>query len=209
MSGAILAEKLGVIRNTVSRWERGEIIPSMERLSSIAIALDTTLAYLLGENAAADIKPITNNTMLVMVYDMREITSYDDTNISGITGMRGSGEIFVPERLLGVIDNNRPPFAIIMPNDSMRGANMNENDSVVVNPSEQVNNGDPALVIYNGAPMLRWVCYKSNGNIELQPANPNHRVAIVDAPESQDQNIFTIVGRAVVAMAQKDLKSAF
>lgn len=214
MSGAILAEKLGVIRNTVSRWERGEIIPSMERLSSIAAALDTSLAYLLGENAAADRPetkkelPVTHKTMTVVVYEMREIASYD-ISLLGITNMRGSGEILVPEYMLGVIDSGRPPFAIIMPNDSMLGANMNENDSVIVNPSEHVNNGDPALVIYNGTPMLRWVCYKSNGNIELQPANPNHRVAIIDAPDSQNQNIFTIVGRAVVAMAQKDLKSAF
>lgn len=211
MSGATLAKKLGVIMNTVSRWERGERIPSVEKLSSIAAALDVPLNYLLNENTIEEINKELHTVykvMTIFVYDMREITSCYMSSPEAI-GTLGSKEILVPVDIFNIVDSNKPPFAIIMPNDSMHGANMNEKDSVVVNPSEHVNNGDPALVIYNGIPMLRWVCYKSNGDVELQPASPNHRTMIVGASDVQDSNIFTIIGRAVIAMAEKDLKSAF
>lgn len=209
MSGAVLAEKLGVIRNTISRWERGERTPSMEKLSAIAAVLDTTVAYLIDEKTNIEEKKELSaayNIIVIAVYEMQEIASYN-INTLGTIGIER--EVLVPEHILGTIDNKRPPFAIVMPNDSMKGANMNEKDSVIINPAEHVNSGDPALIIYNGTPMLRWVCYKSNGNIELQPANPNHRTVVVEKQHTEDPSVFTIIGRAVVAMAQKDLKSAF
>ncbi|MDR2523727.1 MAG: helix-turn-helix domain-containing protein, partial [Synergistaceae bacterium] len=43
-----LAEKIGVQRNTVWRWENGKASP-MEAIVQIAAALNTTVAYLMGE----------------------------------------------------------------------------------------------------------------------------------------------------------------
>jgi transcriptional regulator with XRE-family HTH domain len=43
-----LAEKIGVQRNTVWRWENDKASP-MEAIVQIAVALDTTVAYLMGE----------------------------------------------------------------------------------------------------------------------------------------------------------------
>ncbi len=40
--GAQLARKVGVERCTVSRWERGEMLPNMKLLKPIAKALDIT-----------------------------------------------------------------------------------------------------------------------------------------------------------------------
>jgi transcriptional regulator with XRE-family HTH domain len=39
LTQAELAERLGVIRNTVSRWERGEATPSLEQLGPLTRAL--------------------------------------------------------------------------------------------------------------------------------------------------------------------------
>lgn len=209
MSGAVLAEKLGVIRNTISRWERGERTPSMEKLSAIAAVLDTTVAYLIDEKTNIEEKKELSaayNIIVIAVYEMQEIASYN-INTLGTIGIER--EVLVPGHILGTIDNKRPPFAIVMPNDSMKGANMNEKDSVIINPAEHVNNGDPALAIYNGTAMLRWACYKPNGDIELQPASANHRTVVVEKQHAENPSVFTIIGRAVVAMAQKDLKTAF
>lgn len=211
MSGAILAEKLGVIRNTISRWERGERNPSMESLSAIASALDTSPAYLLGEGISSEENQgmsIIDKMMSVSVYKIQEISSYN-THPSEPGGMKEYEKLLIPQHTLGVIDINRSPLAVIMPNNSMQGANMSESDRVIVNPAEFVNNGDPALIIYNGTPMVRWVCYKTNGDLELQAANPNHSSVIVEARDKNDPNIITIIGRSVMAIAQKDLKSAF
>ena len=43
-----LAEKVGVKQNSISRYESGVIVPSMEVLVHLAQVLDTTTDYLLG-----------------------------------------------------------------------------------------------------------------------------------------------------------------
>ncbi len=43
-----LAEKIGVKQNSISRYESGIFVPSMEVLVHLAQVLDTTTDYLLG-----------------------------------------------------------------------------------------------------------------------------------------------------------------
>ena len=49
MSQAELADKLHVVRQTVSKWEKGLSVPDAESLTRLAEALDTTVSALLGE----------------------------------------------------------------------------------------------------------------------------------------------------------------
>lgn len=211
MSGAMLAKKLGVIRNTILRWEKGENKPSKHKLSFIASALDTSCSYLLGEDGnyeenqkLSELEKI----MQVPVYRIQEISSYN-INMPTASKIKEVEKVLLSKNILGLIDEDKPPLTIIMPNDSMKGANMNELDRVIVNPVEHVNNGDPALVIYSGTAMLRWICYKPNGDIELQAANPNYSTIIVEARYAKNLNIISVVGRPVLAIAQKGPKSAF
>ena len=57
-----LAVKLHVVRQTISKWEQGLSVPDSDMLISIAEALDTPVATLLGETvaetAADDLKAI-------------------------------------------------------------------------------------------------------------------------------------------------------
>lgn len=46
-----LAEKVGVDTETVSRFERGATLPSLVTLQNLAVALDTTMAELIGESS--------------------------------------------------------------------------------------------------------------------------------------------------------------
>lgn len=48
-----LAIKLNVVRQTVSKWERGLSVPDSEMLISLGEALDVSVGVLLGETAAA------------------------------------------------------------------------------------------------------------------------------------------------------------
>ena len=50
MTGEELAEKLGVIRNTVYRWEAGQRTPSDKDKKRLAEALNTSVGYLTGES---------------------------------------------------------------------------------------------------------------------------------------------------------------
>jgi len=44
-----LAEQIHVVRQTVSKWEKGLSFPDSEMLVALAVALDTTVAALVGE----------------------------------------------------------------------------------------------------------------------------------------------------------------
>ncbi len=52
-----LAERVHVVRQTVSRWERGTSVPDADSLVALARALGVSAAELLGESAMAGKKP--------------------------------------------------------------------------------------------------------------------------------------------------------
>ena len=49
-----LAARLNVVRQTVSKWEKGLSVPDADMLVSLAEALDTKVSILLGEEADAN-----------------------------------------------------------------------------------------------------------------------------------------------------------
>ena len=64
-----LAVKLNVVRQTVSKWERGLSVPDSEMLISISEALETPVSVLLGEtvteNAPEDLKVISEKLEVI------------------------------------------------------------------------------------------------------------------------------------------------
>ena len=50
-----LAKQLGTSTSVIGRYERDEMIPSIEAAKKLSIILDTTVGYLLGENDQADL----------------------------------------------------------------------------------------------------------------------------------------------------------
>jgi len=54
LSQAELAEKLSVVRQTVSKWEQGLSVPDSEMLIKIAESLNTSVSTLLGESVSSD-----------------------------------------------------------------------------------------------------------------------------------------------------------
>ncbi len=54
LSQAELAEKLHVVRQTISKWETGLSVPDATLLTRLAEALDTTVSTLLGEPPVSD-----------------------------------------------------------------------------------------------------------------------------------------------------------
>lgn len=219
MSGDCLAKKLGVIRNTLSRWETGRRLPDIETLQAIANALDTTLGYLVGAEANADVNnQLKSSEALISIDKLIKIPVYDLHFIDlckdfpealGAVSGKDVEMMITTTEIFSTIDDQAPPFAVKMPNLSMRGANMEEGDHIMINPSETIKNGDVALVIYNHVSMIRWVCYKADGNIELQAANPDYKTILVEARFANNPEIFRILGRAVAAITQKDIKNAF
>ena len=57
-----LAERLHIVRQTISRWEKGLSVPDAEMLIQLADILDTTVAILLGK--AVDIEDESNRNTI-------------------------------------------------------------------------------------------------------------------------------------------------
>ena len=52
-----LAERVHVVRQTISKWERGTSVPDADSLMALARALGVSAAELLGESAMAEKEP--------------------------------------------------------------------------------------------------------------------------------------------------------
>ena len=74
-----LAIKLNVVRQTVSKWERGLSVPDSEMLISISDALETPVSTLLGETSveapADDLKAISQKLEIINLQLARKIVS--------------------------------------------------------------------------------------------------------------------------------------
>ena len=62
LTQAMLAESLKVARSTVIAWEGKRCLPEGENLKNIARVLDTTVAFLLGENEASESSQAAKNS---------------------------------------------------------------------------------------------------------------------------------------------------
>ena len=52
-----LAIKLNVVRQTISKWEKGQSVPDAEQLIKLAVILETTVSELLGTQAEGKEEP--------------------------------------------------------------------------------------------------------------------------------------------------------
>lgn len=215
-----LAQQIGVSRNTLLRWESGRSAPDIEKLYSIAEVLDTTFEYMvgssieIGEDGFSKLNEIlvsAYNIIIIPIYDLHDIESYKlFPRPFGIGFGKDVETMFITTDLFSTtIEDQKYPFAVEMLNHSMSGATIDEGDLVVINPSETVKSGDPALVVYNGISMIRWVCYLADKSIELQAASPDFKTIVVEPCFITNDEIFRIIGPAISAGRQKSLKKAF
>jgi transcriptional regulator with XRE-family HTH domain len=67
-----LAERVGVETETISRFERGATIPSLVTLQKLAVALNTTMADLIGEGS-----PMPNDQARVVAAWLSDLSEKD------------------------------------------------------------------------------------------------------------------------------------
>ena len=94
--------------------------------------------------------------------------------------------IFVEASTFTCLDETRKPFAMPIEGDSMIGAGLEEGANAVINPAEEVVNGDAALICYDGNWLINWVVYNPDGSIDLKPANPNYSSMHIESAYASD-----------------------
>ena len=79
LSQSKLAKAVGVHHSIIGRYERDEAKPTIDVIIAIAKALNTTVSYLLGENADADL--FKDPVMLQRLSDLDKMESNDKSHI--------------------------------------------------------------------------------------------------------------------------------
>jgi transcriptional regulator with XRE-family HTH domain len=117
--------------------------------------------------------------------------------------------IFVEASTFACLDDTRKPFAMPIEGDSMIGAGLEEGANAVINPAEDVTNGDVALICYSGNWLIKWVICNPDGSVDLKLANPNYSPMHIESAYASDPSWFRIIGKVVATIKKGFPKRAF
>lgn len=207
-----LADLVGVSRSAVYDWERGKYSPEGERAVRLAKALDLPPSsflpdYLKREKEKTD---IISRPEIIPFDDLVNLPVLDPTAIAcaghGNGGMDAiyidaSEFIPLPRRFVGSISAfpTEKPFCITVEGDSMEEAKIQDRSMVVVNPAEEVRNGDPALVCFgeNGDWAVKWIYWKKDGGAEMRSATLKYP-PMEFTQEEIELGLFRVIGKVVM-----------
>lgn len=175
-----LAERVGLTKKTIQRYENGEIKIDMDRLTDVAEALDVEVLQLI-EGAESflgvDVEELDSVKVPVVekisytngVVNFEEVTGREDTPRSWIKG----GEYFY----------------IRASGDSMINARIYDGDLLLIRKQEDVEDGEIAVVLINGDISLKRV-FKNESGLVLYSENP-----LYSPVYSTKDNSIKIIGR--------------
>lgn len=158
-----LAEKIGVTKKTVQRYETGGIKIDMERLGDIASALDVKVSELMRDTE--QFNEIQKDTDFVLLPIVGRVCcgngslAYED-----IEGYEPAPKKWV---------SGGKFFYLRAKGNSMSGAGINDGDLLLIREQRDVENGEIAAVIIDGEARLKRV-YKDMDRVVLQSENPNY-----------------------------------
>ncbi len=170
-----LAEKIGLTKKTIQRYENGEIKVDIDRINDIAEALGVGNEKLLEgayEFLGLNIDDIPTINLPIVgkiscgsgILAFDEITGYEPTPKSWLNG----GEYFY-SRAHG---------------DSMINARIFDGDLVLIRKQPDVEDGEIAAVLINGDVYLKRI-YKRDNSIILQSENPAFPPQIVNPSNTE------------------------
>lgn len=195
LSADQVAERLGVDRTTLYRYERGAIskVPS-DVLAKVAQILFTSPAYLMGLSVETDRQFNFDN-----IYQI-------DTKRFPLLGEVACGQpILATEEVELYVEagaNIRADFCLCCKGDSMINARIYDGDIVFVRKQSTVENGEIAVVIIEDEATLKRVFYyPEKGKLILQAENPAYEPFVYVGDEI---NHICILGKAIAF--QSDVK---
>ena len=190
-----VANEVGVGKSTVRKWETG-MIANMRRdkISSLAKALHTTPAYLMGWIDEPHREITVDNLFRI------------ETKKFPLLGNIACGKpIFADEQFEAYIEagsNIRADFCLRAKGDSMIGARIYDGDIVFIRKQEMVDDGEIAAILIDDETTLKRVYYdKENNVIQLFAENPQYKTMRFSGEEL---NHIRILGKAIAL--QTDIK---
>ena len=196
LSQEALAHRMGYkSKSSINKIEMGINDIPQSKIAAFASALETTTAYLMGVDSAAQ-PPLPSNAEPVDAFvSFRVIGSiaagYDHQAVEEYTG----DTVTVPAASL---HGRRPEeyFALRVKGGSMF-PKLEEGDAILVRRCETVEPGAIAVVLYNGDEATVKKVYMGDGWIDLIPINPEYPTRRI---EGEDLSRCRILGQAVTLL---------
>ncbi|MCF4151789.1 XRE family transcriptional regulator [Dethiosulfovibrio sp. F2B] len=214
LSQGELGELAGIAQNHISSIETGKRGASDKTKKRLAEALKTNVSYLIGEtdDPAPQDSPPGDTFPFKKLFEREEWRQFpvlEPTVVAcagygngGMTTIYADAEEFIPlpASMVGTIsvDPGKYPFALRIEGDSMEDAGIVDGSYVLVNPAEEVYDGDPALVIFgrNSNCAVKWVYFHNDGGVELRSASLKYPPRAFSV-EDIEEGLFHIVGKVV------------
>lgn len=190
-----LAIATGLSVSSIGNYESGKRELRVDKLMLFAKALGVSAEYLVNGEGPK----IQNREKVVEIplLSMAVVASCGVGN--GLIGvdMENTETILKPKEFIGTFDNERMPFAIRTDGDSMLGAGLKEGSIAIINPAEEIFNGDAALVCFGDNWFIKWVIYNPDGSVELRPSNNDYKSITIEKEYATDPSWFRIIGKVV------------
>ena len=211
-----LAQLLNTTATTIYRWEKGIHEAPDDSKRCLAAILNVSVAYLMGETddptpidqSGKKGQPVIKSNVHL---ETEEPISIDQIFIPVLspeqTACCGNGiplseitsdndeKILVPRKEVGRLCDGKMPFAIIADGESMKKWGIRSGSRVVINPVEDVQDFDIALVCYKDNLVLKKLRRMRDGSIDLISADGS--IITVPADDACVPDLFAIWGKAM------------
>ena len=176
LTQAELADKLGITNRAVGAWESGRSKPRLDKMKELAVLFDTTVADLMGEDAAEAVRPNGAQYVTLPVLVAGHAGEFTDE----------FGPDEVADVPISVLERVNDPDAYLM---RVRGSCMNrrfaDGENALLSPRCEPRNGDAVAAEYNGEMILRSY-YRGASTLVLSPDSyeDGYTDIVFDDPEN-------------------------
>lgn len=200
-----LAGNVGVTKTTILDWEKGRYSPVGPHVGALARALGVSVAYVMGEigdGAPLPLRAVARGPSFKVPILSRASAACAGSGNSGMDQIvaEAEGELELPMAILGMIspDSDKQPFIISVEGDSMEEADIPDGCQIVINPAEEVRNGDAALVCYgiHSDVAVKWVYWGKDRSVEIRSASLRYPPRTFDREEIERGEI-RVLGKVV------------
>ncbi|TYP67394.1 LexA family protein [Paenibacillus methanolicus] len=184
----VLAEKVGLTKKTIQRYEQGEIKIDMNRLKDLATALDVTVNQLT-EGAYVYLGSDENSSENISLPIVGKVSCGN----GGLAFENIEGYELTPRSWI----NGGEYFYLRAKGDSMIGARIFNGDLLLVRKQDEVEDGEIAAVLIGEEAVLKKV-YKQGSTLILQSANPDYPPIICGEGNSENIQIIGKLKKVVI-----------
>ena len=194
LSADVVAEKIGVNRSTVFRYEKGDIeklpIEILEPLSEI---LQTTPQYLMGWDNNPDIMPIYSELeppRQQKVYNLaeRELEEQRYIQDHDYVGQTAAGAPIEGQQPVPMLGSDT--VKLLVNGDSMVDL-FHDGDIVEYHPQPELENGEIGVFAINGGITMKK--FRKNDDIRLESLNKKYEDIVI-----QETDDFSILGKVIL-----------